>query len=77
MTQNGQHPLRFYSVETVAEMLQVDASTVRRWIYRGQLPAYKFAAEGGPNDTVRIAHDDLVQFIQSSRLQPKEESTHE
>jgi excisionase family DNA binding protein len=48
---------KFYTVERVAEALEVSTRTVRRWIASGELPAHRL---GG---VVRIAEADLKAFL--------------
>ena len=51
---------RFNSVEEVAEQLQVDKQTVRRWIKEGRLAAVK------PGLEWRIRQSDLDEFLEAS-----------
>jgi excisionase family DNA binding protein len=51
------HPLKFYTVAAVAEMLDVSTRTVRRWIAGGELAVHRL---GG---AVRIADVDLKVFL--------------
>jgi excisionase family DNA binding protein len=60
---------RFYTVEEVAERLQVSDQTVRRWVKFGKLAAYK------PGKELRIRFGDLEQFLEARRVQPTEEGT--
>jgi excisionase family DNA binding protein len=55
---------RFNSVEVVAEQLQVDKQTVRRWIKEGRLAAVK------PGLEWRIRQSDLDEFLEA-RSYPK------
>ena len=55
-------PKRFHSVATVARQLEVSEKSVRRFIERGLLRAYKIGGQ------IRIAEDDLRSFILSCRL---------
>jgi excisionase family DNA binding protein len=55
---------RFNSVEDVAEQLQVDKQTVRRWIKEGRLAAVK------PGLEWRIRQSDLDEFLEA-RSYPK------
>jgi excisionase family DNA binding protein len=48
---------RFYSIDEVANLLGVSPRTVRRWIKDRKLRAHRFGR------TVRIAHDDLQDFL--------------
>jgi excisionase family DNA binding protein/PAS domain S-box-containing protein len=57
----------WYTVEEVAEFLQVTEETVRRWIRRGELPALNL---GGPRAGYRVYPTDLERFIHD-RLRSK------
>jgi excisionase family DNA binding protein len=59
---------QMYSLEDVAERLQVSDRTVRRWIKGGDLAAYK------PGREYRITPEDLAKFLESRRVRPGEES---
>lgn len=48
---------KYYSIQTVAEALEVSGRTIRRWIDRGNLVAHR------PGGVVRIAEDDLRAFL--------------
>ena len=48
---------RYYTIQEVAELLNVSHRTVRRWIANGDLIAHRV---GG---VVRIAEDDLRAFL--------------
>jgi excisionase family DNA binding protein len=50
-------PPRFYSIDEVADLLRVSTRTIRRWIKAGKLHGHRFER------TVRIAHEDLQDFI--------------
>jgi len=52
---------RFYSVEQVADFLEVSMRSVRRWIADGDLPAHRFGR------AVRIAETDLKAFVAEGR----------
>jgi excisionase family DNA binding protein len=54
-------PLKFYTIQDVAEMLLVSKRTVRRWIELRKLIAHPI---GG---VVRIAESDLRAFIGTHR----------
>jgi excisionase family DNA binding protein len=47
---------RFFTIVEVAECLSVSTRTVRRWIKRGELTAYRVGS------VVRIAESDLRAF---------------
>ena len=63
---------RLMTTEEVAELLRIDAVTVRRLIGRGELPAYRVAGE------YRFAPADLEKFLESQRvvvdMRPKNQS---
>jgi excisionase family DNA binding protein len=45
------------SVEEVAQKLKMDVETIRKWIRRKQLKAYKFGRD------YRIRREDFDQFV--------------
>lgn len=47
---------KLYSVPTIADLFDVGADTVRRWINDGQLPAKKI------NNRWKVAQSDLEDF---------------
>ena len=53
---------RLMTTEEVAELLRIDAVTVRRLIGRSELSAYRIAGE------FRVAPSDLEQFLASQRV---------
>jgi excisionase family DNA binding protein len=53
---------RLMTTEEVAELLRLDAVTVRRLITRGELPAYRIAGE------YRFSQEDLEKFLKSQRV---------
>src|SRR6266566_3085567 len=53
---------RLMTTEEVAELLRIDAVTVRRLIGRGELTAYRIAGE------YRFTPADLEKFIESQRV---------
>ena len=55
-----QPPERWLTVDQVAEQLQVNPETVRRWIRHGELGALDI---GGPRAGYRIRPSDLDAFI--------------
>ena len=61
MPQHSHAGLHFYTIKQVANRLQVNERTVRRWIAAGLLEAHKF---GG---VVRISADDLRAFLALNR----------
>ena len=56
MTQQPQ-PAEWLSVDEVAQTLRMDEETVRKWIRRKQLKAYKFGRD------YRIRREDFDQFV--------------
>lgn len=52
---------RFYTVDQVADLLEVSIRTVRRWIVEGDLPAHRFGRQ------VRISETDLKVFVERCR----------
>ena len=54
--------LEFLKVEDVAALLKIREKTVREWISRGELEAYKIGKEW------RIRRDHLEQAIESRRV---------
>jgi len=56
-------PTRFLTPEDVAEILNVEASTIRKWLREGILKGVKF---GG---LWRIPEDELEEFIRKSQAQ--------
>jgi excisionase family DNA binding protein len=53
---------RLMTTEEVAELLRLDAVTVRRLITRGELAAYRIAGE------YRFSQEDLENFLKSQRV---------
>jgi excisionase family DNA binding protein len=49
--------IEFFTIPEVAERLNVSTRTVRRWIMRGELIAYRLGS------VVRIAESDLRAFL--------------
>ncbi len=54
---------RMLTVAEVAELLQVDEQTVRRWIRQGRLAAHSFGGKAG----YRIQRGDLQDFLNKTR----------
>jgi excisionase family DNA binding protein len=50
------------SISTIAQRLNVSDKSVRRYIERGLLPAYKIGGQ------IRISEEDLLAFLASCRL---------
>jgi len=61
MPQHSHGGPHFHTLKQVANRLQVNERTVRRWIAAGVLKAHKF---GG---VVRISEDDLRAFLALNR----------
>ena len=57
---NTTAPRRLRSLRFVAEYLDVDERSVRRYIARGQLKAYRLGT--GPKSTVRVDLADLADL---------------
>lgn len=61
--QQGEDPLPIlHSISTVARRLDVSEKSVRRYIERGRLPAYKIGGQ------IRIAEEDVRAFLSLCRL---------
>jgi excisionase family DNA binding protein len=56
-TRDRRHPIQFFTIAEVAEMLRVCTRTVRRWTDSRQLVAHR------PGGVVRIAENDLRAFL--------------
>lgn len=54
-------PRRLRSVAFVAEYLAVDHTTVRRWIERGDLRAYRLGS--GPKAILRLDLNEVEAFV--------------
>ena len=52
----------FYNTKQIAKILSIKTITVRRWIDKGLLPAYKIGKE------LRIRKIDLDKFISDRRV---------
>jgi excisionase family DNA binding protein len=55
----------YLKVEEVAARLKLKDTTIRDWILRGELPAYKLGKEW------RIRRDDFDQAMQARRTTPE------
>jgi excisionase family DNA binding protein len=55
----------YLKVEEVATLLRVHVRTVRDWIQRGEIQAYKIGKEW------RIRRDDLDRAMQARRVSPE------
>lgn len=49
--------IQFFTIVEIAQRLNVSSRTIRRWIERGELVAYRFGA------VLRIAESDLRAFL--------------
>ncbi len=59
--------MAMYTVYEVAETLKLDAETIRRYINREKIRAYKIGKEW------RIKESDLLEFIERQSNMSKEE----
>jgi excisionase family DNA binding protein len=64
MTPNPDEP-EYLKVEEVAARLKLKEKTIRDWILRGELPAYKLGKEW------RIRRDDFDQAMAKRRTTPE------
>ena len=55
---------RMLTVQDVAERLQVNANTVRRWLLAGKLAGVRL---GGSKTGWRIAESDLREFVEQAK----------
>ena len=55
-------PQTYYTTEEVADLLKVNAESVRRWVRDNKLKAVKLS-----HKFIRISQDDLDQFIKTMR----------
>ena len=60
-THSPKSPTKFYTIEQIAECVDVSTRTVRRWIGKGRLVAHRI---GG---LVRIAEVDFQAFLATHR----------
>jgi excisionase family DNA binding protein len=68
MTPNADEP-EYLKVEEVAARLKLKEKTIRDWILRGELPAYKLGKEW------RIRGDDFDQAMAERRTSPEPAGT--
>lgn len=54
---------KLYTPNQVADILQVSAVTVKRWLNKGVIPGIKI----GPGGQWRIRSDELTDYIESGR----------
>jgi excisionase family DNA binding protein len=62
LTDPPSSPLEFLKVEEVAALLKIKEKTVREWIGRGELEAYKIGKEW------RVRRDHLDAAIEARRI---------
>lgn len=55
---------RMFTVQQVAQQLQVSDRTVRNWVERGELRVFRIGKRG-----YRIAEFDLIEFIERRKQQ--------
>jgi|GraSoi2013_115cm_1033766.scaffolds.fasta_scaffold805791_1 excisionase family DNA binding protein len=55
---------RMFTVQQVAQQLQVSDRTVRNWVERGELRVFRIGKRG-----YRIAESDLIEFIERRKQQ--------
>ena len=60
---------RFFTVDEIAERLQVSDQTVRRWVKSGKLAAFK------PGKELRIRPRDLKEFLDARKVHPEEDGS--
>jgi putative molybdopterin biosynthesis protein len=56
---------QFLTVQEIAGLLKLNSQTVRNWIGRGTLPAYRVGRR------VRIRRADFEQLLEALRMEPK------
>ena len=59
---------QIFTIEEVAEKLKVHPMTIRRYIWRGVLPAIKL----GKGRVWRITEEDLNEFLKKYKKEGKE-----
>jgi excisionase family DNA binding protein len=60
-TEQPKTPLKFYTIEQIANFIEVSTRTVRRWIQEGLLVAHRI------NGLVRISEADFRAFLAAHR----------
>lgn len=60
-SENSKAPAAFFTVEEIAQCMEVCERTVRRWIENGHLVAHRF------NGLVRISEADFRAFLAAHR----------
>ena len=58
---------QYYTIEQVAERLQVSPRSVKRWVANDALPVIRLSAKRG---SVRVAESDLRKFLDERRTKP-------
>jgi putative molybdopterin biosynthesis protein len=53
---------KFYSTRQIAKMLNLKTITIRRWIDKGLLPAYKLGKE------LRVNKNDFDKFLKERKI---------
>ena len=59
----------YYTLDQIAEKLQVSRRTVNRWVEAQTLPVIRLSAHAG---SVRVAESDLRKFLNERRTKPRE-----
>lgn len=54
--------MEFYSTRQIAKMLDLKTITIRRWIDKGLLPAFKLGRD------LKVKKTDLDKFIEERRV---------
>jgi len=54
----------FHTTRQIAKLLDLKTVTIRRWIQKGQLKAYKLGKE------MRISKKDFESFLNERRIKP-------
>lgn len=53
--------MEFYSTKQIAKIVGLKTITIRRWIDKGQLPAYKLGKE------LRVSKEDFEKFLKQRK----------
>jgi putative molybdopterin biosynthesis protein len=56
----------FYTIEEIAKLLDLKEQTIREYIKRGDLVAFRFGK------SLRVKKDDLNRFIDEHRIERKD-----
>ncbi|MCX6731081.1 MAG: helix-turn-helix domain-containing protein [Candidatus Roizmanbacteria bacterium] len=56
--------MEFYTTRQIAKILDLKTITIRRWIDKGILPAYRFGTE------LRIDKTEFEKFVKERRIKP-------